>query len=430
MTMWQSNARLVGGVVCCAVFITLLFTLNAPTRTPDLSQYPSLSDATLEGRTIVDFGENPDGTVTYTYLEKPVPEALAEREVPELRTENSYTVLEKVTGEKGKEEYTLTSTFFAQPAFAQDVDGSWRYLEYATTTQQAFRNRSQTLFERIAESLVRTVYADSVSPFSGAGDGYVNNTNAQDTGGLGGAPTCDWAAMRTATIGGGVDYTSTDISIYSSGQYEYTPLVSGTCEYSISRGFLPFDTSSVPSGATISAATLNIYAFIPLLDDNDGNDYITVSTSTQGTHTSLSTADYDTAGPILMNTGSEVIDSGEREDITLISTVAYTPFTLNANGIAAIKKSGQASTCSATAGITCLALREGHDAADNAINTNTFLLYSGVYIYSSERTGTSQDPYLTVTYTVSSSQAVQSGGVWLGGGGGRLQIVGGGVQIF
>ncbi|MCL9972058.1 MAG: hypothetical protein NBV63_01450 [Candidatus Pacebacteria bacterium] len=398
-------------------FVALLFTLT-PTRTPDLSQYPSLSDATLEGRTIVDFGENSDGTVTYTYLEKPVPETLAEREVPELRTENSYTVLEKVVDETGKEEYTLTSTFFAQPAFAQDVDGSWRYLEYATTTQEAFRNRSQTLFERIAESLVRTAYADSVSPFSGAGDGDVYNQDIQDTGGFG-VPSCDWGTVRSASDGVSVDSTGLGFSVFTQAQYEYTPFNSGTCEYTIVRGFVPFNTSSIPDGATISAASLSVYIYLKVDSDNDGLDYITVSTSTQATHTTLDLADYDAFG-------SEVIDSGERKDITAITISAYTVFNLNANGTTAIKKSGQASSCSATTGITCLAMREGHDVANSPHDANTFVENTGVYMYSSERTGTSEDPYLTVTYTVPA--AAVSSGLSLPSGG--ININSGGLQIF
>ena len=391
---------------------------NTPGASTDvsLSDFPTLTDAKLKDRTIVDFGRNNDGTVSYSYLAAPVPASLVQDEIPQLRNETSYTTLVKAP-EGADDTVILRTVIYSQPAYAQGVDGTWHYLDYATTTEHAFYSRDLTLWKAITELLVRSAYADTFSPFSGAGDGMVFRTDSASS-------PCTNATFTTshnATTGSGSTNAGNTISPMST--YSTEPGVS--CSAQIERGFFPFDTSSISSTATISAATLNLYTTLTADDDNDGVDYITISTSTQATHTTIANADYNDAGPATMNAASEVIDSGQRKDITSISLNAYLTFNFNAAGIAAIKKSGQTSTCSATTGITCLAVREGHDAELNPPSNGAIL---EVDFSSSEATGTSQDPYMDITYTV--PQSVLSGGVWLGGGGGKLQVVGGKLQIL
>jgi hypothetical protein len=169
-----------------------------------------------------------------------------------------------------------------------------------------------------------------------------------------------------------------------------------TCQVYLYRAFFPFITSSIPSAAVISSATFNVYVDGTGVSDqdNDGNDYLTVVRTTQATHTTLSTSDFTNIGT------TEGIDSGQRKDLTSVSTNAYLSFTLNATGISWIAKSGQSSVCSATTGITCLGIREGHDNLNNQAANNTI---TGTYFSTSEVTGTSQDPYLSVIYTGGSS---------------------------
>lgn len=170
----------------------------------------------------------------------------------------------------------------------------------------------------------------------------------------------------------------------------------------IDRTFLPFDTSSIPSNATITAATLNLYTLTKTNTDNDGTDFLTVTQTSQATHTVLANADYDQCGAV--SNPTEGIDSGQRKDISSITTSAYLVFTLNATGNGWIKKSGQASACSATAGITCLGVREGHDVTNAAIVSGFDVVAENTATFSSsEQSGTSQDPYLAVTYTASSA---------------------------
>ncbi len=428
----QHYALFFGVLVAAAILYMLMFA--AP---PRLSQDEKPLDfstrgvelSRLEGRTIVDYGINSQtGVVSYLYLDRLVPEKLDEREVPELRTETSYTTFQEVVEEGDDPIVKMETRIYSQPAFAQDVDGSWKYLEYATTSEQAWRERPSNLWQRITEAFVRTAYAATLSRFSGAGDGYVGNTGISQTFSF--PEACDmgaaWSSARTFGTGDDVVYTASPMHVDSESSRVFdSELQTWTCTVIIRRSFLPFDTSSLPSNATVSAATLNVYAQTTSDGDNDTVDYVTVSTSTQATHTQLVTADFDTAGPVTMNAASEAIDSGQRKDITSISTVAYTAFTLNSAGINAIKKSGQASTCTASTGITCLALREGHDATNNQVAED---VVSGVTWYTSEQTGTSNDPYMDITYTAPAtavfgpSFSVGSSGRFEVGADGRFEL--------
>jgi hypothetical protein len=367
--------------------------------------------ATLKDRTIVDFGESADGTVAYSYLADAVPEKLADNEVPELRNETSYTKFIQVVKEGDDPTVKLESVIYSQPAYAKDVNGQWKYLEYATTTKEAFNHRTLTLWQRLTELLVRTAYADTYSPFSGAGDGYVLKASADPTEFCGG--TWDTAHSATAGVKG-----DTGITMFA---YVISNNVNFECESDIYRSFLPFDTSAIPSGASLSAATLSVYITTVNDQANDGFDYVTVVQTSQASHTALVNGDFDQCGAITNPT--EGIDTGERKDLTSVTGGAYLTFTLNATGRGWVKKSGDSSNCSATAGITCLGVREGHDSTNTEITPDYAV--DSITMSTSENTGTSQDPYLTVTYTVPSR--IQ-GSVKLSPGG-SLKVTGGGLKL-
>ncbi len=379
-----------------------------------------LADATLKDRTIVDFGVNADGVVAYSYLDAHVPAALDESEIVELRNENSYTKLIAIDESTKDPTLTLETRFYSQPAYAQDVDGSWRYLKYATTTQGVFRNRDMTLAKALVEMVVRTAYADTVSPFSSAGDGQAYRYDVDNTEFCG---TEGWDIAHAATDADSVAPTATNSWASAFGNSVFVD-PTWTCDGQIIRTFLPFDTSAIPSAATVSATTLNVYVNTKATGVNDGTDYITVVRSSQATHTTLAVADYDQCGTITNPT--EGVDSGQRKDVTSISTGAYLVFTLNVTGIGWVAKSGASSNCSATAGITCLGLREGHDTTNNMPFSSTD---TGINIANSEDStgdGDDRDPYLEVTYSTASS-AVQSG--LKVGAYGSLKVIGGGIKI-
>lgn len=334
----------------------------------------------LRSRDILEYkmlGEGSDAVVSYSYVGEPLPERLAEDEAVERRTENSWS---RVVGQETDGDPIITTVFFPEDQFVSRSDG-WHQVNYAQTTKERFDEARK---ERPLEALLwRRAHAASLTAFSGSGDGHVANghTTECDTG---------WATAHDDTDGTTFDYTS---QVIFAGLTSFT-FKSSEC--TIYRTFIPFNTSSIPSGATVSAATLTIYATSTIADsDNDGNDFITVVQTSQATHTVLAFADFDQCGAI--SNPTEGIDTGQRKDITSMTVGNSYTFTLNATGRGWIKKAGQTSSCSATTGITCLGIREGHDVLNSAIgNSSTNQLpYSA-----SEADGTSQDPYLSITYSV------------------------------
>src|SRR5262249_28098564 len=118
---------------------------------------------------------------------------------------------------------------------------------------------------------------------------------------------------------------------------------------------------------------------------NDGNDFVTIVQGLQASPTSLSLSDYSRAG----NATDNPTEGSNRVDITDMTVNAYALWNLNAAGLSWI----------APTGITQLAAREGHDVLDiwpNYPNGQG----NAISAYMSEQPGTSQDPYLQITYTL------------------------------
>lgn len=158
-------------------------------------------------------------------------------------------------------------------------------------------------------------------------DGVVGNTDA------------GWSTTHDAATGDEAGPSSTEDEAASSRD------VDGGTNYQIKRGFFLFDTSAIPDVNTISAATFSLYVTGKTNNDNDGDDYVNVYSTTPASNTNLTTADFDAIGTTAYAT--EI-------DIGSITTSQYNDWTLNATGIAAVSKTG----------ITKLGIREGHDAED------------------------------------------------------------------
>lgn len=162
----------------------------------------------------------------------------------------------------------------------------------------------------------------------------------------------------------------------------------GNGSYEIMRCFFLFDTSDIPDGDTISAATLSLYAASIQDSDNDSDAFIAVVDSNPASTTALAADDYDQVGDAIDNP-TEMHDSGQRKDITSISTSAYTVWTLNSTGIANIP---------VDTSIAKFGVRSGHDIVDiRPVNGGGGA--TGFKPYYAEQTGTSQDPLLTVTHS-------------------------------
>lgn len=205
------------------------------------------------------------------------------------------------------------------------------------------------------------VYSDDTTTiYAGSADGIVVGTEGSV-----------WATMHDAASGG-----STDTLDLVPGGY-----ISGG-NYNLRRAYTPFDTSSLGSGATVTAVDASLHATTINDSDNDGNDWINVVQATIADAASLTTADYDQIGAV-----SNPTEGATRKDITTDFTAeTYATWTLDATGRSWI----------VVTGTTQLGWREGHDALNSAYDVAT---ETRVRFKHSETAGTSTDPKLDITYT-------------------------------
>lgn len=228
------------------------------------------------------------------------------------------------------------------------------------------------------------VKAEGSGRYSDSGYGTDDATPA-------GAPTTDTfyanaggdGAVRTFGSGGGWFATArgaaTGHDAYGGNTGHYSAYVDPPNGL-ISRGFYPFDTSALPDGATITAASLFVYSYVTPGTGGGGstdNKSVCVVESTQASPTALTTADYDQVGSTLL---------ADRIPFSSFPSAGYQEIPLNATGLAAISKTGY----------TKLALIAGYDF-DNVAPTTDWCGFASKF---SDETGTSMDPYLKVTYTV------------------------------
>ncbi len=261
----------------------------------------------------------------------------------------------------------VTARIYAGEPFYQDK-GKWYQTEIATTTIQAFQDQTKVSW---LEKLFRKAIAQT-SYYAGAGDGGtvspysgVWNTSHNATAGVEASPTTDNTRPRT-----GIDASS---------------------NYYIHRSFFPIDTSAIPDNAVISSSTLYVYVYTINNSDNDGDDFEVLVQTTQADPTTIVFEDFDQCGAIHSAT-----EGSARYDITNATNNAYNGFVLNATGLGWIKKT--------TADpYTKLGMREGHDIIDSAY-VGAGATSNTLFIYTSEQTGTSQDPYLSVSYYIHKTQ--------------------------
>jgi len=236
------------------------------------------------------------------------------------------------------------------------------------------------------ENAVYPVYTDTHgSDFAGAGDGAVSNEDGDTS----------WATAHDRASGVTANPTDTSRIVAITAQF-------GGGFFRIDRGFLPIDTSAIPAGDNITAATLNLNVQSSADSDDDGDDYIAVVETFQADNTTLGTSDYEDCGYDSGNeTGARAkfeptVEGSDQIDLTGIGT-GYKVWTLNSTGLGWVKRSGESSTCgSALTGWTCLGVREGHDLIDSPIATATINFLDIAF---SEFANTSSDPYLDVTHS-------------------------------
>ncbi len=204
--------------------------------------------------------------------------------------------------------------------------------------------------------------------YAGAGDGETRRVAS---------PTEAWATIRSGagTYAGGTSATGSAARIAAS---------TTTNEWEvIVRGILQIDTSGLGSSATISSAASNIY--IIGLRDNLSAQSLNITSVTTASSTTLATGDFD-----LTNHGSTKFITDKA--LSTISTSAYLSSSLNSSGISNINKTGY----------TTESYRLDGDI-DNVEPTWSSGNDANIDTYYSEQTGTANDPYLSVTYTITVS---------------------------
>ena len=241
------------------------------------------------------------------------------------------------------------AAYFEMPRFANSLQQSFGWL---LTASAAVASHGMVLGGAIAN--VTTFFTDStdcdleanaITTFASA---HSTATAKQSTDGLTGA----WCYLRTV-----------DTKFY------------------IARMFHKTDTSSLTSSALVSAASFNFYV-IAINVANTGKTWAFAPYSSTAAATPT-TADYGNCGTSPWAT--PINDSA-------ITNNAYNVSTFNSTGKAGIVQNGT----------TKWSFREANfDVANSAPTKNTSPTVNGGVNYSiSSHTGTSQDPYLSITYVI------------------------------
>jgi len=200
----------------------------------------------------------------------------------------------------------------------------------------------------------------TLSVFADTGDGYVGND-----------AVAVYSTCRNAATGTGSSSTATNID-----ESLVCRAILFGGNYFISRGFFPFDTSALGSGATVTAAEFNLYIEVTAKFDTNTDSFCVVQTS-QASTSSLTTADFDAVN---------FTDGGARTIAGFSTANQYWPWSLNGTGLTWVN----------TTGYSMLGLQSLLDINNT---TPTGLNQLSGQTYFSDNTGTSKDPYLTVTFT-------------------------------
>ena len=200
--------------------------------------------------------------------------------------------------------------------------------------------------------------------YAGAGDGRVNNSNSSTT----------WATIHDAATGNASSSVATTTNIYATTS---APSTTFTCI----RSFFPIDTSGLSDTCTVTAAdfVFNINSVA-----NSGTQTPALVQTSQASTSSLVSADFDQCGAI-----SNPTEGATR--LTISSTGIKT-FSLNSTGLTWISKSDY----------TKLGVRSGNLDCDNVSPTDG-VDEALIIADTSEATGTSTDPYLSVTWSESTT---------------------------
>ena len=204
--------------------------------------------------------------------------------------------------------------------------------------------------KKVFDSVVYPFFVDdTVDFYSSSSDGQIAKSNSS------------YSTAHDATTGSKYD----TFTYFQVGQKL-------TTIYYVFRGFVFFDTSSIPSSATIQSASLNLYFYT----DNSDTDFDIVIQNGQPTypHDPLEEGDYYY---------DHYSGDGGSVNTSSLTLNTYNAITLNSTGLGWITKGGQTKLC----------LRSSRDINSNAPTGAEFIAF-----YSNEK-GSGYQPYLEVTYS-------------------------------
>ena len=258
----------------------------------------------------------------------------------------------------------ITAIIRCYPLYARKLAAALSSLEILNTLPQYFKmDKYRSLLNYsglLKNSIFPQILLVESNLYSSAGDGDAGHQTATSS---------SWAICRA---GAGTVSNPT-----SAGTLVTNSRAQGSDQFLCYRGFLPFITSGLGSQATVTAAVLNIYGLATTANP-DGVSLVLILT-TQASISTLANSDYANV------TVDSPAEGASRFAVSGWSVSAYNQMTLNATGRGWINITGN----------TLLGLRDSQDV-DNTIPVGN----NEVYCHYSEETGTSQDPYLQVSYTV------------------------------
>jgi hypothetical protein len=306
-------------------------------------------------------------------LERAKTKKINDKEVKEdisLRTHNSVTY-------KHNDGEVFTTEFIGNNSYRQEgndwyvVDVSTSTIEdYEDSTGEKISKSNSVLFDLLG---IYEAKATDSNIYSGSDDGYMFS-----------AINTTWSTVYNGT-GETVDQVGSNHAV---DLIDYTAM-GGIRIYRLHGSY---DTSSLPDMAIIMSSSLNLY----LTSAVAGN-----LTSHNGWHAVASEMSGGTAAEKWDSFTTAKVSYSDETRMT--TSNAYTSVSLNSVGLAAINKTGN----------TKIGLAQWHDVNNTDPNMPSGNYYSDNFItYFSEYTGTSRDPYLSVTYRESAADlATQSKGL-------------------
>jgi hypothetical protein len=217
------------------------------------------------------------------------------------------------------------------------------------------------------------------------------------------ASACDGYVARVVTAGATLTSIRTGSGTSLSNITTAGTCIRMTCHatesdkyYATRRASFSFNTSALTAGATISAAVLSLYS----LDTYHANTFDTVDNSinvvasTPLNPGALTTGDYNSFGTTIYSTMTYA---------NYTAPNGFRDFTLDAAGRATISKTG----------ISVLGLRIGSDISGTGITWKADA-DAAIGIRWADNTGTTSDPYLTVTYTTTPATVYKPSAIFVG----------------